>query len=187
MDVNTVNPVKNNHKAALNGEGDRLEDLFHQELKDIYWAEKKMVKVLSKLKKAACSDALQQAFEDHVQLTKQHVNRLENVFELMDYSLKSKKCEGMTGLTKEGEHMIRETKEDTATRDVALILTAQKMEHYEIATYGTLVQLAKILGHDQVADLLSATLQEEKETDRKLTAIAENCVNAPASLEPEEA
>ena len=167
----------------LNGEGNKLEELFHHELKDIYWAEKKMTKVLPKLRKAACSDELCQAFDDHLAITKQHVNRIETILESLGYSVKGQKCDGMAGLSKEGAHLIEETDKGTATRDVGLILAAQKMEHYEIATYGTLVQLAKILGHHEAMGLLEATLEEEKETDRKLSAIAENTVNAEASVE----
>jgi ferritin-like metal-binding protein YciE len=182
--------AESNHTSAreqavhkLNGEGSRLEELFHEELKDIYWAEKKMVKVLPKLRKAAGSSELCQAIDEHCDLTKKHIKRLEKVFESLGYNIKGKKCDGMAGLTKEGNHLIDETKEGTATRDVGLILAAQKMEHYEIATYGTLVQLAKILGHTEAAELLETTLEEEKATDRKLSAIAENCVNAEAGTE----
>ena len=157
-----------------------LTDFFNDQLKDIYWAEKHLVKTLPKLKKAASSEELTTAFEDHLEETKQHVIRLEKIFEIMDNKPEAKKCDGMEGLTKEGESIIEETQEGTATRDVGLIFAAQKVEHYEIATYGSLHQLALTLEFSEIADLLDATLNEEKEADKTLTSIAKTQVNFDA-------
>lgn len=163
-----------------------LEEFFKDELKDIYWAEKHLVKTLPKMSKAATSAELKQAFLNHLEETKVHVTRLEQVFELMGEKPKAKKCDAMEGITKEGEGIIEETEKGTATRDVGLILAAQKVEHYEIATYGGLAQLAKTLGRDEVAEILSTTLEEEKTADSLLTGIAENNVNYDASEEEED-
>jgi ferritin-like metal-binding protein YciE len=162
-----------------------LEDFFHDEIKDIYWAEKHLVKTLPKMKKAATSPELQKAFADHLETTKEHVNRLEQVFGLLGHKPQAKKCDAMEGITKEGEGVIEETEEGTATRDVALILAGQKAEHYEISTYGGLAQLAKTLGHNEVAEILVKTLNEEKEADELLTFIAEDKVNYEAAEEVE--
>jgi ferritin-like metal-binding protein YciE len=157
-----------------------LSEFFHEELKDIYGAEQILVKTLPKMQKAATSQELAKAFAEHLEVTKQHVSRLEKVFELLGHKPESKKCEAMEGLVKEGEHIIKETEEGSATRDAALILAAQKVEHYEIATYGGLAQWAKTLGYGEVKELLGTTLSEEKETDESLTAIAEDHINCEA-------
>lgn len=172
--------------ATAQGKDSMLEEFFADELKDIYWAEKHLVKTLPKMKKAATSPELQQAFEDHLQVTMEHVSRLEEVFELMGKKPQAKKCDAMAGITEEGAGIIEETEKGTATRDVGLILAAQKVEHYEIATYGGLAQLARTLGYDDVAEILEATLADEKEADELLTGIAENDVNYEASQEEEE-
>src|SRR6476620_8633129 len=140
-----------------------LEEFFHGEIKDIYWAEKHLVKTLPKMKKAASSVDLQNAFADHLETTKEHVSRLEQIFELLGHKPQAKKCDAMEGITKEGESIIEDTEEGTATRDVGLIMAAQKVEHYEIATYGGLTQLARTLQLEEVASLLESTLKEEKE------------------------
>ncbi len=160
-----------------------LEEFFIEELKDIYWAEKHLTKVLPKMKKAATAPKLQQAFADHLEVTKEQVLRLESVFEILGKKAQAKKCEAMAGITEEGNGIIEETEKGTATRDVGLILAAQKVEHYEISTYGGLMQLAKTLGHTEVANILGKTLAEEKETDELLTNIAENDINYQASTE----
>lgn len=163
-----------------------LREFFLDELKDIYYAEKHIAKTLPKMKKAATSSELQQAFEDHRTMTLEQVTRLEQVFELLGQKARAKKCEAIEGITKEGEGIIEETEKGTATRDVGLIIAAQKVEHYEIATYGGLAQLALTLGEEEVAGLLRQTLDEEKQTDVLLTGIAENNVNYQAAEEDEE-
>ncbi|HTB51574.1 MAG TPA: ferritin-like domain-containing protein [Ferruginibacter sp.] len=161
----------------------RLQEFFHGELKDIYWAEKHLVKTLPKMAKAATSQELRDAFNQHLEVTQGHVGRLEEVFNILGYKPQAKKCEAMEGITKEGEEIIADTEKGTATRDVGLIFAGQKVEHYEIATYGSLTQLAKTLGHDEVANILHSTLQEEKEADEGLSGIAENTVNEKAEQE----
>ena len=160
-----------------------LEDFFIDELKDIYWAEKHLVKTLPKMEKAATTEELKKAFASHLETTKEHVTRLEKVFEMLGKKAVGKKCEAMEGITKEGEGIIEETEKGTATRDVGLILAGQKVEHYEISTYGGLAQLAKTLSHNDVAKLLEKTLSEEKEADELLTKVAENSVNYEAAEE----
>lgn len=163
-----------------------LMDFFVDEVKDIYWAEKHLVKSLPKMQKAATSDELREAIEKHIEQTKGHVDRLEQVFSMLDEKAQAKKCEAMEGLVDEAKEILEDTEKGTATRDVGIILAAQKVEHYEIATYGGLAQLAKTLGRDDIAEILGETLAEEKETDELLTRIAENSVNVEANEEPEE-
>jgi len=170
-----ANPAKANDS--------RLEEFFHDEIKDIYWAEKKLVQTLPKMAKAATSENLRNAFTAHLAQTKEHVTRLEKVFELLGHKPQAKKCDAMKGITEEGASIIEDTEDGTATRDVALILAGQKAEHYEIATYGGLAQIAKTLGHKDVASILETTLREEKITDQTLTALAEKSVNRDASAE----
>lgn len=160
-----------------------LEELFLESLKDIYWAEKHLVKALPKMIKAATSEELKQSFTDHLEVTKQQVTRLEEAFELLGKKAQGKKCEAMDGLTKEAESIIEDTEKGTLTRDVGLIMAAQKVEHYEIATYGSLAQLAKTLGKNDLAQLMGQTLAEEKEADQLLTSIAENNINVEATAE----
>jgi len=180
----TSSKSKNNAASAA---GDAiLKEFFTNEIKDIYWAEKHITKTLPKMKKAAGSEELIACFEEHLVQTKTHVERLEQVFELLGKKPQAKKCEAIEGITKEGEGIIEETEEGTSTRDVGLILAAQKVEHYEIATYGGLAQLATTLGLEEIADLLNQTLAEEKETDQKLTGVAENNINYAAATEEEE-
>jgi len=164
-----------------------LEKFFIDELKDIYWAEKHLVKALGKLSKQATTEELQQAFEDHAAATEEHVSRLEQVFEMFGKKAQAKKCEAMDGLTKEAEGLLEDTEDGSMTRDVGLIISAQKVEHYEIATYGSLVQLANTMGLTEIAEILGETLQEEKDTDELLTYIAENNINMEAEKEGEEA
>lgn len=172
-------------QAGKGAHDSMLKDFFIDELKDIYWAEKHLVKTLPKMNKAATSQELKDAFTQHLEVTKTHVIRLEQSFEALGKKAQAKKCEAMEGITKEGESIIEDTEKGTSTRDVGLILAAQKVEHYEISTYGGLAQLAVTLGLDQVADLLYATLAEEKEADVSLTEIAEKNVNYEAAEEME--
>lgn len=168
--------------------GGELEKFFHDSLKDIYWAEKHLTRAIPKMMKAATNQELVAALEDHLEVTEEHVERLEQVFELLGRKAQAKKCEAMEGLTKEAESIIEETEEGTPTRDVGIIIAAQKVEHYEIATYGGLAQLAKTMGLDEIKNLLGQTLQEEKEADEALTSIAETDINmqAEAGEEKEE-
>lgn len=161
----------------------RLEEFFHDEIKDIYWAEKKLVKTLPKMARAATSEDLKNAFTEHLAQTKEHVTRLEQVFGLIGHKPQAKKCDAMEGITEEGASIIEDTEDGTSTRDVALIMAGQKAEHYEIATYGALAQIARTLGHNEVARILATTLQEEKKTDEMLTRLAESGVNQDAGAE----
>ena len=163
----------------------RLTEFLHDEIKDIYWAEKHIVTALPKMKKAATSQELKDAFEEHLEVTKGHIERLEKVFSLLGAKPQAKKCDAMEGILKEGTSIIEDTEEGTATRDVGLIIAAQKVEHYEISTYGGLRQVATTLGLDDVAALLEETLAEEKEADTALTGIAEQGVNYDAAAEQE--
>jgi ferritin-like metal-binding protein YciE len=161
----------------------KLHQFFMQQLQDVYWAEKKLVKTLPKLAEAATSNRLRQAFNDHLEQTINHVTRLENIFGLMNEEPKALKCAAMAGIVDEGSDIIDETDEGSAQRDVGLIFAAQKAEHYEIATYGGLVTLARTMGHDDAAELLDQTLSEEKVTDSLLTRIAEEEANVKANNE----
>ncbi len=161
---------------------DTLSDLLQDELKDIYDAEKQLTKALPKLAKKATAEELKEAFEEHLRQTEEHVERLEQAFEHLGIPAKGKKCKGMQNLIAEGEDMIGDAKED-AVRDAVMIAAAQKVEHYEIAAYGTARTWANMLGQDDVASLLEQTLEEEKETDLKLTELAEGFVNQAAAEE----
>jgi ferritin-like metal-binding protein YciE len=157
---------------------DGLKKLYVNELKDLYSAENQLVKALPKMAKAASSEQLQKGFEQHLQQTKGHVARLEQIFRSLDQSPKGKKCMGMEGLIKEGAEVIREKFED-AVMDAALIGAAQRVEHHEIAAYGTLREFAIILVEPKQASLLEQTLTEEKETNEKLTEVSK-AVNTQA-------
>jgi ferritin-like metal-binding protein YciE len=163
-----------------------LEKFMLDSLKDMYWAEKHLTKALPRLEKAATSEELKQALQDHLTVTEEQVARLEQVFELLGKKPQAKKCEAMEGLSKEAETVIEETEAGTSTRDVAIIIAAQKVEHYEIASYGGLAQLANTMGLTEVGDLLGQTLEEEKESDALLTSIAENDINLQAEEEGSE-
>jgi ferritin-like metal-binding protein YciE len=161
---------------------DTLSELLQDELKDIYDAEKQLTKALPKLAKKATAEELKEAFEEHLRQTEEHVERLEQAFEHLGIPAKGKKCKGMQNLIAEGEDMIGDAEED-AVRDAVMIAAAQKVEHYEIASYGTARTWANMLGQDDVASLLEQTLEEEKETDIKLTELAEGFVNQAAAEE----
>ena len=167
-------------------ESSMLMELFIDEIKDIYWAEKHLVKSLPKLQKAATSEELKNAFEEHLEVTRNQVTRLEEIFEMLGKRAQGKKCDGMEGIVKEGDTVIEDTEKGTATRDAGLIISAQKVEHYEIASYGSLVTLANTLGLEDVAAMLQETLDEEKEADELLTSIAETAINIEAAQEDEE-
>ena len=167
-------------KSAKSDVAQGLRDLFEDELKDIYWAEKALTKAIPKMIKNATSEELIDALQDHLEVTKGHVERCEKVFELLGKPARAKKCEAMDGLTKEAKEIMEST-EKGVVRDAGIISAAQKVEHYEIASYGTLCAFAKTLGEREVADLLEQTLNEEKEADETLTEIAETSINLEAS------
>jgi len=157
-----------------------LEDLLHYELKDLYSAETQLVKALPKMAKAATNEELKAGFEEHLEQTKGHVERLNQIAGRLGVKVAGHKCKAMEGLIEEGGQLIGEDAEDSV-RDAGLIGAAQRVEHYEIAGYGTTRSLATKLGHTHVADLLGETLEEEKETDAKLTELAESAVNVEAA------
>jgi ferritin-like metal-binding protein YciE len=148
-----------------------LEELFEHELRDVLDAERQLVKALPKLAKAATSEELRAAFEEHLAVTEEQVGRLETIFKSLDKAARGKHCPGMEGLVTEGSELIKE-EEPSVALDAALICAAQKVEHYEMAAYGSLATYAKLLGMEEAVELLETTLAEEKETDEKLTAIA---------------
>jgi ferritin-like metal-binding protein YciE len=156
-----------------------LEDLLHHELRDLYNAENQLLKALPKMAKAASNEDLRAGFEEHLQQTRGHVQRLEQIAEGLDIKLTGVKCKAMEGLVEEGAEMIGEDAEEHV-RDAGLIGAAQRVEHYEIAGYGTARSLATRLGFDEVAKLLTQTLDEEKATNDQLTELAESTVNAEA-------
>ena len=164
-------------------ENSEFHDFFVDELKDIYWAEKHLVKALPKMKKAATTPELADAFEKHTQETQTHIETLEQVFALLGEKPQGKKCDAMEGLLSEADSIIEDTEKGTLVRDAGLILAAQKVEHYEIATYGTLRTFAENMGHSDVVNLLQQTLDNEKATDLALTEIAEGSINEEASEE----
>jgi ferritin-like metal-binding protein YciE len=170
--------------AKANGADDasQLRELFIDELKDIYWAEKALVKAIPKMIKKAQTRQLKSALEKHLAVTERQVKRVEDVFASIDEKAVAKKCEAMAGLTKEAEEIMKETDEGMV-RDAAIISAAQKVEHYEIASYGTLRAFAKTLGLDKAAKLLEQTLNEEKDADESLTQIAEAFINVEAAEE----
>jgi ferritin-like metal-binding protein YciE len=176
----------NTQTASQTEQHSKLRDFFIDQLEDIYWAEKKLVKTLPKMAEAAHSQELRDAFNEHLMETKNHVSRIEKAFEMMDQEANAKECPALKGIAEEGEDIIDETDENTAQRDVGLIFAGQKAEHYEIATYGGLIQLARTLRKDDVAALLGETLEEEKKADQLLTEIAEKGVNEQAGMETSE-
>jgi ferritin-like metal-binding protein YciE len=185
-DLKQTKPSNGKSSNSENGpvnENSQLDKLFTDSLKDIYWAEKHLTKTLPKMKKKATTDDLKSAIEEHLAQTEEHVSRLERVFEICGKKAQAKKCDAMEGLTKEADSIIEETESNTMTRDAGIIMAAQKVEHYEIATYGSLVQLAKTLGMNDAAEILHQTLEEEKQADEKLTEIAEWNVNQAAAQE----
>lgn len=164
-------------------EDSEFHEFFIDELKDIYWAEQHLVKALPKMQKAATSPELTAAFEKHTQETQTHIDTLEQVFELLGEKAAAKKCDAMAGLIEEANGVIKDTEAGTMVRDAGLILAAQKVEHYEIATYGTLRVFAANMGHTDVEELLSQTLENEKATDVALTEVAEGFINEQAAAE----
>lgn len=160
-----------------------LKELFVEQLKDIYWAEKELTKSMPKMAEKAASKELKKALEQHHKITEKQVKRVEKVFDSLGMEKSDKKCEGMAGLIKEGEEMMKEAGEGMV-RDAAIIAAAQKVEHYEIASYGTMSEFARILGENEAESLLNEILEEEKEADRILTEVASG-INVEAKEEPE--
>src|SRR5690242_380529 len=165
---------------------DTLETLLQSELMDIYDAEKRLVRALPKMAKAASSGELRSAIQEHLDVTKGQVERLEQVFELFGFPTKAKTCAGMKGLIEEGQEVMSQGS-DGALMDQAIIGAAQRVEHYEMAAYGTARTMAQQLGNSQAADLLEETLNEEKETDERLTEVAEQLFQQMQEQQPEEA
>jgi len=161
-------------------EAGTLHDAFIDELHDTYDAEKQLTKALPKLAKAATSTDLRKAFESHLQETKGHIERLEQVFGSLDEKVRGKHCEGIAGIIEEGKSIMEEDF-DESTMDACLIAAGQRTEHYEMAAYGTLVAWAQAMGHDEAASLLQQNLDEEKATDKKLSSIAEGGINQEAA------
>jgi ferritin-like metal-binding protein YciE len=158
-----------------------LQDLYVHELKDIYNAEKQILQALPKMAKKANHNDLKQAFEEHQRVTEEQVRRLDTIFSDLGQNPSGKKCKGMEGLIEEGEEILEEDA-DPDVRDAALIAAAQRVEHYEIAAYGTARTYARQLGFDNHVDLLQRTLDEEGETDKRLTKLAENRINRDAEV-----
>ena len=165
---------------------DSLKSLLIEQVKDLYDAEKRLTKAIPKLAKASTNDELQSALREHLDETETQVSRLEQVFELLDERPKSKPCKAMKGLIEEGDEHAKEDYDDDDLRDAMIIGSAQRVEHYEIAGYGTAIAHARLLELDDVVELLEATLEEEKAADVKLTQIAESIVNLEAAAEDEE-
>ena len=173
-------------KTAANSavmENSAFHKFFIDSLKDLYWAENNLLKAQVKMKKASTSKQLADAFDKHHAETQVHVDRLKKVFEMLDKKAIGKKCDAMAGIIEEGKSIIEDTESDTMTRDAALILAAQKAEHYEIASYGTLRVFAQHMGHTEIYDVLSQTLDEEKVCDVTLTKLAESFINEEAAEE----
>jgi ferritin-like metal-binding protein YciE len=165
---------------------DSLKSLLVEQIKDLYDAEKRLTKAIPKLAKASSNEELSTALEEHLGETENHVSRLEQVFELLEERPKAKPCAGMKGLIEEGDEHAKEDYDDDDLRDAMIIGSAQRVEHYEIAGYGTAIAHARLLELDDVVDLLEATLGEEKAADQKLTDIAESVVNIEAAQEEDE-
>jgi ferritin-like metal-binding protein YciE len=160
--------------------GGTLHEAFLEELRDTYNCEKQLTKALPKMAKAAASSDLKTAFEKHLEETEGHVERLERVFSALDEKVRGKHCKGVAGIIEEGNAMLQENFDETTT-DAMLIAAAQRVEHYEMAAYGTLVSWAKAMGHEEAADILHETLEEEKAADEKLTTLAEGGINQEAA------
>jgi ferritin-like metal-binding protein YciE len=165
-------------------EESKLMKLFEHSLKDIYWVEKTLTRAIPKMQKKTTSDDLKEALENHLGETEGHVEKLEKVFSILGKKPSAKKCDAMTGILKEAEEVMDEADEG-AMRDAGIIASAQKVEHYEIASYGTLCAFAKTLANDEVASIFDEILSEEKAADEKLTEVAESAINIQAAEEVE--
>ena len=174
---------KSSTNPKMSDESSALREFFIDSLKDLYWAEKNLVKAIPKMAKKATSDELRSALENHLSETENQVIKLEQVFASIDEKASAKKCEAMEGLIKEAESIMSDTEDGTMTRDVGIIAAAQKVEHYEIASYGTIRTLADVLGLPEASELLNQILEEEKNADSMLTQIAEGFINQSALKE----
>jgi len=168
--------------SAQHNGNDQLHKVFEEELKDIYWAEKHLTKALPKMSEASDSNELKKAYANHLEQTKGHISYVEKVFDLLGKKATAKKCDAMEGLVKEGEHAI-EDYEQGPGRDVALIIAAQKIEHYEIAAYGSLKKLALVMGLEECVKIFDEVLKEENNADELLTSIAEKVNEAAYEME----
>lgn len=177
--MSTTQKASANGVKAKSGAAKDLRELFIDGLKDIYWAEKEITKALPKMIKNASTEKLQTALEDHLAETENQISRIEEVFEMIDEKAVAKKCDAMAGIIEEGEEIMEET-ESGKVRDAGIIAAGQKVEHYEIASYGTLIAWAEELGLDEAADVLNETLEEEKSADEKLSDIATSNINKKA-------
>jgi ferritin-like metal-binding protein YciE len=176
-----------NKKGKLKIEDENaLKDFLVDELKDIYFAENEILKGLTKMKDAASSTKLKKAIDKHYNQTETQIVRLEEAFKLFDEKPVKKKCKAIVGILAEGDDILEDTEEGTMTRDAAIIIASQKVEHYEIATYGSLAELARTINREDVAKLLEKTLKEEKKTDVTLTVLAVDKINEQAAQEPAE-
>lgn len=184
-DTKTAKSEKQDKKTTTKADssGEEFRDFVVDELKDILWAEKALLKALPKMSKASTSSTLAASFDSHLKETEGQISVLEQVFELMGEKPKTKKCDAMEGLISETESIIADTDKGTAIRDAGLILAAQKVEHYEIATYGTLAAFADAMNETKVAKLLRSILKDEKQSDKDLTSLALESVNPNASEE----
>jgi ferritin-like metal-binding protein YciE len=180
--TNRMSGRENEESESDMGMDNDLHELFLDELADVYSAEQQLTKALPKLAKAAQSDELREALEQHLEETEEHISRLEQVAESLDTTLKKKTCKAMKGLIEEGDEIVKEQKDSTAL-DAGIIAACQKVEHYEIASYGTLCAWAEQMGHDDALDLLRQTEDEESAADERLTEIAENIANERAEQE----
>jgi ferritin-like metal-binding protein YciE len=175
-----LEPDEARQKGEVMANAGTIHDAFVEELRDTYDAEKQLIKALPKMAKAASSAELRSAFETHLEETRGHVERLEQVFETLEEKVRGKHCEGIAGIIEEGKSIMEEDFDDAAM-DACLIAAGQRAEHYEMAAYGTLVAWARAMGHTEAADLLQETLDEEKATDEKLTTLAEGGINQEAA------
>lgn len=183
MNAETETKKKGGSQQGSEESPSYLQKFFLDQVKDMYYAEQELLKAMPEMKNAATTEELEDAIEEHMKQTQRHVKRLEKVFHMIGQKPEGKRCEAMDGLVKELKTILRETEENTMTRDAALIIAAQKIEHYEIASYGGLVALAITLGLERAADILDKTLMEEEMTDQMLTDIAETYINVEAEHE----
>lgn len=182
MAKNKSNRMSNENMESESGMDNDLHELFLDELADLYSAEHQLTKALPKMAKAAQSDELREALEQHLEETEEHLSRLEQVAESLDETLKKKTCKAMKGLIEEADDIVKEQK-DSSALDAGIIAACQKVEHYEIASYGTVCAWAEQMGHDEALKLLRQTEEEESAADEKLTEIAENIANERAQAE----